>query len=381
MTTTTKTATNNFKVDTAMNTTVDTEAELIKHNGLSFEGFLATNAGLTIEEYRARKAANEAAEQAEAERRTKIFNLKDGIKSAEYTITETSGTLDDIIKNHYRPETDDGSWDEYTAELGDTLATAVSTLNTLKAQLAELEPATDTTTAEADEPKEFTANCYYTYTKDDGEWNGSQSKKFATATEAANWIINLVRENGYTLTEPTNIRDWENHKRYYANEADFNAANTTTDTAEVKDTTAPAKVDRLAELKRKHKRAVDESLRLGKYLFCSEDRTAYKAHAPRGKRIVDAEIKYSCLQYKIGKYAEEIDAREKKAVRAHEHREGVPNIEGDNLHDSAKIVSATPEASTKIKKTFSRRKNHERKKTARHTQHRPRRMVHAARRH
>ena len=470
MTTTIKTATNNFKVDTAMNTTVDTEAELIKHNGLSFEGYLATNAGLTIEEYRARKAANEAAEQAEAERRTKIFNLKDGIKSAEYTITETSGTLNDIIKNHYRPETDDGSWDEYTAELGDTLATAVSTLDTLKAQLAELEPAIENNTTEAkttveteveckpqtawenphdfttvgnlngqprkyvdpeaiaapkgfwanringtytdtingeyvefenhsiayigaekklgfhykksdagrkifyrcnrrfaaskiaeaymngeiaaeqnkahheffnahktaynnffqvlfrvttadgrihnfertfetfddakalvdeftatfdeptdiiikqnkqngeiyytrtdgnpgnytdayfgndgfdpeaftllpalddlndtddepttdftatktDEPKEFTADCYYTYTKDGVKWSGSQSKNFATATEAANWIINLVRENGYTLTEPTNIRDWENHKRYYANEADFNAVN------------------------------------------------------------------------------------------------------------------------------------------------------------
>ncbi len=46
---------------------------------------------------------------------------------------------------------------------------------------------------------------------------------------------------------------------------------------------------------------------------------------------VEAEIKYSCLQYKIGKYAEEIDAREKNAVRPHEPREGVPNVEGDNL--------------------------------------------------
>lgn len=128
----------------------ETEAELIKHNGLSFEGFLATNAGLTIEEYRARKDEQQAAAQAEAERRTKIFNLKDGIKSAEYKINETSGTLNDIIKNHYRPESDDGSWDEYTAELGDTLATAVSTLNTLKAQLAELEPEAETTTAEAE---------------------------------------------------------------------------------------------------------------------------------------------------------------------------------------------------------------------------------------
>ena len=120
----------NVKADT---TADNREPELIKHNGVSFEGFLATNAGLTIEEYRARKDE----QQAEAERRTKIFNLKDGIASTEYKINETSGTLNDIIKNHYRPESDDGSWDEYTAELGDTLATAVSTLNTLKAQLAE----------------------------------------------------------------------------------------------------------------------------------------------------------------------------------------------------------------------------------------------------
>lgn len=162
----------------------------------------------------------------------------------------------------------------------------------------------------------------------------------------------------------------------------------------------------LVELKRKHARVFEESLRLGEYLFCSEDRTAYdKAHArlmklicngcadtaerwrleeenaPRRKRIVDTEIKYSCLQYKIGKYAEEIDAREKAAVRAQEPRESVSNVEDNILLDPAKIVSATPEASTKIKKLFSRRKNHERKKTARHTQHRPRRMVHAARRH
>lgn len=162
----------------------------------------------------------------------------------------------------------------------------------------------------------------------------------------------------------------------------------------------------LVELKRKHARVFEESLRLGEYLFCSEDRTAYdKAHArlmqlicngcadtaerwrleeenaPRRKRIVDAEIKYSCLQYKIGKYAEEIDAREKAAVRAQEPRESVSNVEDNILLDPAKIVSETPEASTKIKKLFSRRKNHERKKTARHIQHRPRRMVHAARRH
>lgn len=162
----------------------------------------------------------------------------------------------------------------------------------------------------------------------------------------------------------------------------------------------------LVELKRKHARVFEESLRLGEYLFCSEDRTAYdKAHArlmklicngcadtaerwrleeenaPRRKRIVDTEIKYSCLQYKIGKYAEEIDAREKAAVRAQEPRESVSNVEDNILLDPAKIVSETPEASTKIKKLFSKRKNHERKKTARHTQHRPRRMVHAARRH
>ena len=143
----------------------------------------------------------------------------------------------------------------------------------------------------------------------------------------------------------------------------------------------------LVELKRKHARVFEESLRLGEYLFCSEDRTAYdKAHArlmqlicngcadtaerwrleevnaPRRKRIVDAEIKYSCLQYKIGKYAEEIDAREKAAVRAQEPRESVSNVEDNILLDPAKIVSETPEASTKIKKLFSRRKNHERKK-------------------
>ena len=94
----------------------------------------------------------------------------------------------------------------------------------------------------------------------------------------------------------------------------------------------------LVELKRKHTRAVDESLRLGEYLFCSEDRTAYdKAHArlmklicngcadtaerwrleeenaPRRKRIVDAEIKYSCLQYKIGKQVRGRNRRTRKS--------------------------------------------------------------------
>lgn len=101
--------------------------------------------------------------------------------------------------------------------------------------------------------------------------------------------------------------------------------------------------------------------------------------------LVDCAYKFNLengvREFKIGKYAEEIDAREKNAVRAHEPREDVPNVEDNILLDPAKIVSETPEASTKIKKLFLRRKNHERKKTARHTQHRPRRMVHAARRH
>ena len=616
----------NIKADT---TADNRELELIKHNGLSFEGFLATNAGLTIEEYRARKAAQQAAEQAaeqaEAERRTKLFNLKDGIKSAEYTINETSGTLNDIIKKHYRPESDDGSWDEYTAELGDTLATAVSTLNTLKAQLAELEPATDTTTednieaiaetddSEEDDAESLTANVmpaedddnddelidepdrrtiernsgnYGTWINDEyvrfenhsivyidadrkrgfhfckvngrknfyrygrkiaaakiaeaymnGERAAEQSKAhheffYAHKLEVGNTFKvsfeittadgqehffsrtfetfaeakALVDEFTANFSEPTQIvikQNKQNGDWYYSRDTngtekffDNTIAPTEKITAQIED--KPALVDcayefdaennvrefkigdaeigdvisfqgsrlfkitstkhdarlyrdedgtlhfdikccdgspqltmhdvtpdeffayvevhdttreeiarlTLVKLKRKHARAVDESLRLGEYLFCSEDRTAYdKAHARimqlicngcadtaerwrleeenalRRKRIVDAEIKYSCLQYKIGKYAEEIDAREKTVARPHEHREGVPNVEGDNLSDNSKIVSATPEASTKIKKLFSRRKYHERKKTAHHTQHRPRRMVHAARRH
>ena len=118
-------------------------------------------------------------------------------------------------------------------------------------EVFSLLPALDDLNDVEDEPttEDFTAYCYYTYTKDGDKWSGSQAQKFTTATEAANWIINLVRDNGYTLTEPTNIRDWEILKRYYMTEADFNAANTTADTVEIKPTTATAKVDRLVELK------------------------------------------------------------------------------------------------------------------------------------
>ena len=93
------------------------------------------------------------------------------------------------------------------------------------------------------EEKNFTANCYYTYTKDGDKRNGLESKKFATATEAAIWILNYVRENGYTLVDGTNIRDCTVRKEYFMSESDFSAA----EVEPGKKSTA--KVDRLDELK------------------------------------------------------------------------------------------------------------------------------------
>ena len=83
------------------------------------------------------------------------------------------------------------------------------------------------------EEKNFTANCYYTYTKDGDKRNGLESKKFATATEAAIWILNYVRENGYTLVDGTNIRDCTDRKEYFMSESDFSAAEVEPNTEEI----------------------------------------------------------------------------------------------------------------------------------------------------
>ena len=114
-------------------------------------------------------------------------------------------------------------------KLADIYKAAKATLEATEENTVE-----ETAAEEKAEEKNFTANCYYTYTKDGVKWNGLKSKNFATATEAAQWILNYVKENDYTLTDGTQISDRNTHKTYNMTEADINAANSTEENAEEK---------------------------------------------------------------------------------------------------------------------------------------------------
>ena len=132
----------NAEIELASNNSDDNEItfQSALANNLTFEHFVAMSTGTTVEAYQAKKAA----EIAEFERRQKAFEIKDQINSLENTIEHHVGTLNDIITNHYNPANGDGSWEDYTAELGAELANCLNKLADLKAQLATLEPAENT---------------------------------------------------------------------------------------------------------------------------------------------------------------------------------------------------------------------------------------------
>ena len=132
----------NAEIELASNNSDDNEItfQSALANNLTFEHFVAMSTGTTVEAYQAKKAA----EIAEFERRQKACEIKDQINSLENTIEHHVGTLNDIITNHYNPANGDGSWEDYTAELGAELADGLNKLADLKAQLATLEPAENT---------------------------------------------------------------------------------------------------------------------------------------------------------------------------------------------------------------------------------------------
>lgn len=75
-------------------------------------------------------------------------------------------------------------------------------------------------------PERFSATVYYYRPDENGgePWRGDKYQQFATAADAANFIINFAAEHyDYTITTDSNIRDWDNRKQYWLTDADINA--------------------------------------------------------------------------------------------------------------------------------------------------------------
>ena len=80
--------------------------------------------------------------------------------------------------------------------------------------------------AEPVNPERFSATVYYYRPDENGgePWHGDKYQQFATAAQAANFIIKFAAEHyDYTITTDSNIRDWDNRKQYWLTDADFNA--------------------------------------------------------------------------------------------------------------------------------------------------------------
>lgn len=94
-------------------------------------------------------------------------------------------------------------------------------------------PADPLTAAQAESvnPERFRATVYYYRPDENGgePWHGDKYQHFATAADAANFIINFAAEHyDYTITTDSNIRDWDNRKQYWLTGDDLNAINSDT---------------------------------------------------------------------------------------------------------------------------------------------------------
>lgn len=156
------------KDETTAEDNVETEnqitVESARANGLSFEGFLATNAGLTVEEYLARqeeKAHEEEKERAAYKLQAEIDSLKSDIRYYDEKSRRAAWYLyDAVIK---------GDEDQATFIAND-IAEFENEIAEAKKELADLEPATEETAAEnnvevkdtdgseEDDDESFTAN-------------------------------------------------------------------------------------------------------------------------------------------------------------------------------------------------------------------------------
>lgn len=80
-------------------------------------------------------------------------------------------------------------------------------------------------TIESVNPERFSATVYYYRPDENGgePWHGDKYQQFATAAQAANFIIKFAAEHyDYTITTDSNIRDWDNRKQYWLADADIN---------------------------------------------------------------------------------------------------------------------------------------------------------------
>lgn len=148
----------NNEVDTDNNTDNNVNNEVIAESaqasGLTFEECMATIAGLTLSEYLAKQEQEEMAFQAH-KLKMKIDALKNGILHREANINGNGVTINDILNNHWKPNTNDG-YEEWANELAAEIAHDLNKITTLQAQLAKLIPNPETPQTNWVNPHDFT---------------------------------------------------------------------------------------------------------------------------------------------------------------------------------------------------------------------------------
>lgn len=148
----------NEEVDTDNNTDNNVNNEVIAESaqasGLTFEECMATIAGLTLSEYLAKQEQEEMAFQAH-KLKMKIDALKNGILHREANINGNVVTINDILNNHWKPNTNDG-YEEWANELAAEIAHDLNKITTLQAQLAKLIPNPETPQTNWVNPHDFT---------------------------------------------------------------------------------------------------------------------------------------------------------------------------------------------------------------------------------
>lgn len=154
------------------------------------------------------------------------FNFMDdaGNTFPAYTMTDAIYTVDKFASGEYKTR---NIFAEYAVtEDAMDIATEAEIENAQANDVKVTEQDNSNVTIEAVNPERFSATVYYYRPDENGgePWHGDKYQQFATAADAANFIIKFAAGHyDYTITTDSNIRDWDNRKQYWLTDADFNA--------------------------------------------------------------------------------------------------------------------------------------------------------------
>lgn len=154
------------------------------------------------------------------------FNFMDdaGNTFPAYTMTDAIYTVDKFASGEYKTR---NIFAEYTVSaMAQETATNAEIENAQANDVKVTEQDNSNVTIESVNPERFSATVYYYRPDENGgePWHGDKYQQFATAADAANFIIKFAAEHyDYTITTDSNIRDWDNRKQYWLTDADFNA--------------------------------------------------------------------------------------------------------------------------------------------------------------